>query len=145
MLAEFLNGKYVNGVLVTPGLTLRNVSKQIMNPVAWCPDIAAYGTGNTYWGAMQWTRNEHVLYIHHSTLSTGTFKKYDPVFGSYSHNFRLSLGSLAGNFTARWIDPKTGLDVATPHNFFWPANGTLYQLPPSPTYNFDIVLSVRRQ
>jgi hypothetical protein len=147
VLAKFLNGQYSGGVLVTPGLTLTNVSRQIMNPVSWCPDIAAYGTGNTYWGAMQWTRNEYALYIHHSALSTGSFKKYDPLVtsGGYSHNFRLNLGSLAGNFTARWIDPKTGLDVASPHNFFWPANGTLYQLPPSPSYNFDIVLSVRRQ
>lgn len=145
VLAKFLNGTYVNGVLVTPGMTLTNVSRQVMNPVSWCPDIAAYGTGNTYWGAMQWTRNQHALYIHHSTLPADSFKKYNPVFGSYSHNFRLNLGNLAGNFTARWIDPKTGVDVAAPHNFFWPANGTLYQLPTSPSYNFDIVLYVKRQ
>jgi hypothetical protein len=122
---------------------LRNMGRQTFNPPTWCPNLPGYGTNNTRWGAMQWSRNQFALYIHHSTISSGSFKKYDPVTGSYSHNLQLNLGTLAGNFTAEWVSPSTGLILSTT-NFYWPADGSSYFLQ-SPTYSFDIALRIKRQ
>ena len=97
---------------------------------------------------MQWSRNEYVLYVHHSLMTNAGFNKYNPVTGSYRYTLTLSLGATPGWFTARWINPKTGGLLAganNQHTFFWAADGTTYTLPISPAFPFDAVLHVKRQ
>ncbi|HYG79715.1 MAG TPA: hypothetical protein VD861_04970 [Pyrinomonadaceae bacterium] len=152
-LAKFLNGEVVNGVLV-PGISLANMTRHAFNPPFWAANLPKYGTQPTgtaykvYWGSMQWSRNEYVLYVHHSLMTNAAFNKYNPVTGSYKYALTMNLGPQSGWFTAKWINPKTGALLTganNQHTFYWPADGTTYTLPVSPTFSFDAVLHVKRQ
>jgi len=129
-------------------VSLQNMSRKVTGslPSFIVSGLPAYGTtssfGNTYWGAMQWDKNQFVLYIHHSTLSTDSFKRYVPTAsGTFHHTLQLQLGTQTGNFLAEWIDPPTGT-VLSSVPFAW--NGVSYTLPQSPDYNFDIALRIKR-
>src|SRR5258706_11916975 len=63
--------------------TLTNFGVQTGSTPAWAPGLPSYGspdgTGtNFYWSAMQWTRNQYALYMHHSTVTTANAARYAP-------------------------------------------------------------------
>jgi len=132
------------------GMSLQNMSRKLNGsqlPAFIVSGLPTYGTpstfnGNTYWGAMQWDNNQFVLYIHHSTLSTESYKRYVPTSsGTFHHTLQLQLGPQTGNFLAEWINPSTNATLSSVP-FTW--NGVSYTLPQSPDYNFDIALRIKR-
>lgn len=145
-LAKFLNGDSTTG---WPGLILRKMSRVSGSPPAWISSgIGTYGSGGKYYGSMQWLGNQYVIYIHHSNLHTDKLKYYVPVSGSYSENFQVKLGTVAGCFKAEWIKPDTGQPIGTATMINWPSNPpSTYSaaVAQSPTYLFDIALRVIRQ
>jgi hypothetical protein len=141
--------------------TLQFMGRQNNNPPLWCSNLRPYDTadpvggGRTFWGAMQWTRNQYALYIHHSlvdTDATKAFRSYIPKVTSpaaYQDTCNLGLGTLPGTFLAEWIDPSNGMlypssDPTAPSSvtISWPGSGS-YTLK-SPKYTFDIALRIKR-
>lgn len=141
--------------------TLQFMGRQVNDPPAWCNNLPVYGTpdpvggGKTFWGAMQWTRNQYALYVHHSLVDedpTKAFRGYIPKVTSpaaYQETLNLNLGTLPGTFLAEWIDPANGMlypssDLTAPSSvsISWQGSGT-YSLK-SPKYSFDIALRIKR-
>ena len=142
------------------GLNLRMMTRQTLTaPPFWVVSgLPTYGTSttytvngvndtsNTYWSAMQWARNQYVLYIHHSTIAQPGAAKYSPHSfspGIYSHNLTIRPGNLSGCYRAEWIKPETGARLGAADNFWWNDNDPPHNVPPQ-TYEYDIALRVKR-
>jgi hypothetical protein len=124
---------------------------QTASAPAWAPDLPSYGSADAtgtkfYWGAMQATRNQYALYMHHSTIlmpmGVNGFRYAPPAScQSFQTPMSLSLGSTAGHFKAEWIFPSTGA-VACAQDVNW-TPGTLVPVT-SPHYNYDMALRLTR-
>jgi len=148
---------YLNTFLKS--LSLQNMNRKLNNPQLPVSQqlpafilggLPAYGTtsqfnGNTYWGAMQWDNNQFVLYVHHSTLSSESVKRYVPTSsGTFHHTLQLQLGAQQpAQFVAEWINPATNT-VLNPPGVCINWNGVSYTLPQSPDYSFDVALRIKR-
>lgn len=82
------------------------------------------GLGNTYWSAMQWTRNQYALYLHHSLVPDPTgaqFKSYAPCYKATGYQNTLSFAPrIAGGLLLRRVvrarpGGAGGLDRAAVH------------------------------
>ncbi|HYX26135.1 MAG TPA: hypothetical protein VFC23_18430 [Thermoanaerobaculia bacterium] len=130
--------------------TLTNFGTLPGSTLAWAPGLPSYGSAdgtgtNFYWGAMQWTRNQYALYMHHSTITTANAARYAPPATCQSPGFQtsmnLSLGSLANHFKAEWIFPSTGAVACTQDVNYTP--GTTVPVT-SPHYRYDLALRLTR-
>lgn len=151
-LAKFLNGNAGQGI---PALALASMGKSngatINSPPQWCTDLPAYGTGNTYWGAMHWLKNQYVLYVHHSNIvldGSQHFERYAPINGSYTTSIHVNLGTVTPsgstvNFKAEWIKPDTGQPYLPATIIPWQGGAGVVLT--SPTYTYDIALRIIKQ
>jgi len=112
------------------------------------------GLGNTYWSAMQWTRNQYGLYLHHSSIpdpnGTVEFKSYAPCYKSagYQNTFTFALGSLAGWYKVEWFKPGeaapgTAIAPVCTDNVNWSGSGSTPALT-SPKYPYDLAVRIQR-
>jgi hypothetical protein len=143
-LKSFLSPFTLSNFGTLPGATL-----------AWAPGLPNYGSAdgagtNFYWGAMQWTRNQYALYMHHSTITTAANgARYAPpatcplssLPNGFQTSMNLSLGSLSNHFKAEWIFPSTGA-VACSQDVNYTA-GTPVPVT-SPRYRYDLALRLTR-
>ena len=135
--------------------TLTNFGTLPGSTLAWAPGLPSYGSPdgsgtNFYWGAMQWTRNQYALYMHHSSIPTGANgARYAPpatcpVSGQpngFQTSMNLSLGSLSNHFKAEWIFPATGAVACTQDvNYTAGVNVPVT----SPRYRYDLALRLTR-
>jgi hypothetical protein len=116
-------------------------------------NIAPYGSAdsngsNLYWAAMQDGKSTWLLYIHHSTISSGKFAQYIPqcwpdcssFSGGYGESFTISdlHGCTNATYNADWLDPRT-LQVIKSENSW--SEGTTPQVQ-TPGYSYDVLLHV---
>lgn len=111
------------------------------------------GLGNTYWSAMNWTRNQYALYLHHSSVPDPTgaqFKAYAPCYkaAGYQNTLTFALGSLPGWYTVEWFTPKEAAagTTITPRcvdNVNWSGSGATAPLT-SPKYAYDLAVRILR-
>lgn len=148
-------------------LTLTNFGRQTGSTPAWISGLQPYpadsqahgldgaGLGNPYWSAMQWTRNQYALYIHHSSIpdpqgNVSRFKRYAPCYKStgYQHtNLSVNLGTLPGAYYADWFvpgeaAPGTTIQPVCRTIISW--NGTTPVGLSSPRYAYDLALRIQR-
>jgi hypothetical protein len=111
------------------------------------------GLGNTYWSAMQWTRNQYALYLHHSITPDPTgpqFKSYAPCYkaAGYTNTFQFALGTLPGWYYVEWFAPGEAAPGSTiaplcTNNINWPGSGQTAALT-SPKYPYDLAVRIQR-
>jgi hypothetical protein len=146
--------KLANGLLAQVNLDRVQRSQSVGNALpTWISPSSSLppygGANNTRWGAMHSPMTQvgdtNLLYIHHSTLGDGPFQRYTPVTGSYAIETILVVLP-AGNYSAQWIDPKTGIIKATLLFTVAVSNAPTSVPKPTtnPTYTFDIALRIKR-
>ncbi len=115
-----------------------------------------------FWAALEpfgtFTDPRWLLYIHHSGRRNLPFDGYQAVVtsGGYrEQGLRVCLGSAAGNYKVRWLDPKNAVDAAgnyTPlrtDTLNWPGATSCtpggagsVALQQSPAYNYDLAVLI---
>ncbi|HEX4964824.1 MAG TPA: hypothetical protein VF173_28685 [Thermoanaerobaculia bacterium] len=118
-----------------------------VTPPAWVVGVASYGSSNTYWGAMESDMTQvgdgNFLYIHHSSLNTATFQRYNPLPGSYGPE-HLFVKLPVGSYLAEWVLLSNG-SIAVRMPFSVTVANQATSIPASPGYSFDIALRITRQ